>query len=118
MDENYTLNAIPSILDNGVWIMTDNASTGNNSSSYISFTTSRAATVYIAYDGGATSLPNWMGSFSNTGFTLGTTDSFSPVLNLYSRFYNAGTITLGGNMASGAGANGANSNYIVIVVPN
>lgn len=115
VDENYTINAIPAVLDNGVWIMTNNAATGNTSSSYITFSTDRDVTVYIAYDADATALPNWMSSYTNTGLTVGTTNSFSPTLDLYSHFYNAGPITLGGNLATGA--SGANSNYIVIVVP-
>ncbi|KAF0191356.1 MAG: hemagglutinin/hemolysin-like protein [Gammaproteobacteria bacterium] len=116
VDASYTLNGVPSVLASGRWIMTANADVGNTSSSYISFTTDRAVTVYIAYDAGATALPSWMSTFTNTGLTVGTTDSFSPILNLYSRSYSTGSITLGGNAATGA--SGANSNYVAIVVAN
>ena len=116
VDSTYTLTTIPPALANGRWIMTDDASRNNTSSSYITFDIDRAATVYIAYDSGATTLPNWMGGFSDTGMTLSTSDPYSPTLRLYSRTYSAGHVVLGGNMASGA--SGANSNYIPIVVSN
>jgi lysophospholipase L1-like esterase len=116
VDGTYTLTSIPPALTNGVWIMPASSDVNNTSESYISFNTDRSVTVYIAYDAGATALPNWMGAFTPTGTTLGTTDPLSPTLNVYSRNYPAGTITLGGNRA--AGASGADSNYIVTVVPN
>ena len=116
VDATYTLNSIPPVLANGRWIMTANADWNNTSSSLITFVVDRPVTVYIAYDAGATATPNWMGGYINTGMTVGSTDPSSPVLNLYSSTYSAGTITLGGNLA--AGASGANSNYVVIVVPN
>ncbi len=115
-DKASTLASIPPVLNNGRWIMSVNAEAGNTSSNYISFDADRSVTVYIAYDAGATSLPSWMSSFSPTGLTVETTDLLSPILKLYSRSYGAGTITLGGNMATGA--SGALSNYIAIVVEN
>jgi hypothetical protein len=94
--------------------MTANNDANNTSSSYVTFSVDRPVTVYIAYDAGASTRPNWMSSFSSTGLTLGTTDPFSSTLNLYSRSYGAGQITLGGNMA--AGASGSDSNYLAIIV--
>ncbi|MBK8161665.1 MAG: SGNH/GDSL hydrolase family protein [Gammaproteobacteria bacterium] len=116
VDKAYTLTSIPSILNNGRWIMTADADVGNASTGYLSFTVDRPVTVYIAYDAGATSLPNWMSAYTMTGLTVGTSDLLAPTLNLYSRVYTAGTVTLGGNMATGS--NGALANYVVIVVEN
>jgi lysophospholipase L1-like esterase len=116
VDRAYTLTAIPSALTEGRWIMTANNDANNTSSSYVTFSVDRPVTVYIAYDAGASTRPNWMSSFSSTGLTLGTTDPFSSTLNLYSRSYGAGQITLGGNMA--AGASGSDSNYLAIVIAN
>ncbi|MGE3480676.1 MAG: putative Ig domain-containing protein [Gammaproteobacteria bacterium] len=116
VDRAFTLTSIPPQLNPGVWIMGADNDVGNTSTNYLSFSTDRATTVYVAYDGGAATLPDWMSSFTPTGMTVGTTDPLSNTLNVYSRDYAAGTITLGGNQASGA--SGANSNYIVIVVPN
>ena len=116
VDNTYTLGAIPPALANGRWIMTDSNGLNNTSTSYITFDMDRAATVYIAYDAGATALPNWMNGFLDTGITLPTSDPFSPILHLYSHTYPAGHVVLGGNLAPGA--SGANSNYVAIVVPN
>lgn len=116
VDRAFTLTSIPPALSSGRWIMTANNDTGNSSSNYISFSVNRPVTVHIAYDRGASTLPDWMSTYTNTGLSLGTTDPLSPTLNLYSRSYGAGSIALGGNMASGA--SGANSHYIPIVVPD
>lgn len=116
VDRSYALTGIPTEIANGIWVMTANNDASNSSSSYITFDLDRPATVLIAYDAGAASLPNWMSAYANTGLTLGTNDPLSPTLNLYSRSYGAGSVVLGGNMANGA--SGANSNYIAIVVSN
>jgi len=114
IDRTYTLTSIPALLQNGIWIMTANADKSNSSDSYLSFTVDRNVTIYVAYDPRATSLPNWMGGFTDTGRTLGVTDPGTSFLRLYRKNYPNGTVTLGGNRA--AGASGANSNYLVIVV--
>jgi lysophospholipase L1-like esterase len=116
-EPTYTItDDIPAALTNGRWILTDNANKANTSSNYVSFSVDRAVTVYIAYDAGATALPAWMNGYINTGLTLQTTDPLSPVLNLYSKGFGVGSITLGGNMQSPAA--GADSNYSAIVVEN
>jgi lysophospholipase L1-like esterase len=115
VDRTFTLTSIPSALSDGRWIMTADSDANNTSSSYISFSVDRPVTVYIAYDAGASSLPDWMSSYSDTGLTLGTTDPDSPMLNVYGRSYSTGNVILGGNMA--AGANGSDSHYLTIVVP-
>jgi hypothetical protein len=115
IDRTYTLTSIPAFLRDGIWIMTANADKSNSSNSYLSFTVDRNVTIYVAYDSRATSLPNWMGGFTDTGETLGVTDSGSS-LHLYRKNYPEGVVTLGGNRA--AGASGASSNYLVIIVEN
>ncbi|MFH2066101.1 MAG: tandem-95 repeat protein [Pseudomonadota bacterium] len=116
VDEEYTITTIPSLIDDGIWIMTANADRNDTGSAYVSFDTDRSVTVFVAFDGGASSLPTWLDGFDNTGQTIGVTDPESPQLQLYSRSYAAGSIVLGGNMEGGS--NGANSNYLVIIVPN
>ena len=117
VDEAFTITgSIPPELSGGRWIMTANSDKSNSTTNYTSFTVDRPVTVYIAYDAGAIQPPNWMGGYSNTGLTLQTTDPLSPILDIYSASYPAGSITLGGNLANGA--IGADSNYIAIVVAN
>ena len=120
IDATFTLTSVPPALANGIWIQTANAlaERNNTSASYIDFTVDRPVTVYVAYDAGAASVPNWlnpsMSSFVDAGLDIQTSDPSSPTLHVYSRSYTAGTVSLGGNLASGAG--GANSNYLVVVV--
>ena len=120
IDEAYTLSSIPAALADGIWILPANAESGNTDAEYIEFKTNRQATVYVAYDAGASSLPDWLNpAVAESGYTdayldIQTTDPLSPTLHVYSQTFSAGTVSLGGNMA--AGATGANSNYLVIVV--
>ena len=121
VDETFTLSSIPAELDGGVWIMTANADKTDASGSYVTFDVDRPVTVYIAYDSGASSIPNWLktgNGFTKTGLTLKVDgDVLTSTFNLYRKVYPAGSINdLGGNLATGA--SGANSNYLAIVKPN
>ena len=120
VDEAYTLTSIPTGLGlaNGRWIMAANSDLGNTGSTYLSFDVDRSVTVYVAYDSGAATIPDWLSSskgFASTGYQLGTSNPSVPTMDLYSKTYTAGAISLGGNQADGA--TGA-ANYIVIVVEN
>lgn len=116
-DVSYAVTSIPEVLRDGIWLTTANAEAGSTASSYIQFEVDRAVTVYVAYDAGASSRPNWLNSgYVNTGLTVASTDPASPLLRVYQRTFAAGTVTLGGNLA--AGAAGADSNYVVIVTEN
>jgi lysophospholipase L1-like esterase len=116
VDESFTINNIPSVLENGRWIMTANSDKANTSGEYLSFNVDRNVTVYVAYDSGA-SIPNWLNSnFYDTGLNLGTSNPDVPSMDLYvSNTAMIGDISLGGNRADGA--NGA-ANYIAIIVEN
>ncbi len=96
--------------------MTANADKTSRSSNYLSFDVDRSVRVYVAYDSGATALPNWLsGSFTPTGNQLSSTDPAVPAFDLYWADFASGTVILGGNMADGANAL---ANYILIVVEN
>jgi lysophospholipase L1-like esterase len=111
IDENYTLENLPQPLFSAIWIMTANGDATNISTSYLSFNLDRTATVYVAYDArNGVVLPGWMSSFTNTGQQIDTT---AGMFDLYSRLYNAGSVTLPGNRADkGTGQ----LNYFVAVV--
>lgn len=117
VDAGDTVESIPAILSNAVWIMTGQANAGSTQNNFMSFDTPRAATVYVAYDSNASSLPTWLNpgtsSFQATGLTVVTSQTD---YTLYSRVVPAGAVTLGGNAA--AGANGATDMYIVAIRPN
>jgi hypothetical protein len=116
VDAAFTLADVPPVLADGRWVMTANADKASTVTNSVSFDVDRAVTVYIGYDAGASSRPDWMSLYSDTGLTITTTDPLTPVLSLYSRSLGAGTVTLGGNLATGA--SGADSNYVAIVVPD
>ena len=113
-DRTYTLTSVPS-----AYVGMDIIKTPNNdnsltaASNYLIFELDSAATVYVAYDSRAKSLPNWMSGFSDTGDVLSTSLSTQPQLKIYRRSYPAGaTVNLGANKAAGF-SGGTVSNYIV-----
>ncbi|MDL1976939.1 MAG: GDSL-type esterase/lipase family protein [Deltaproteobacteria bacterium] len=110
IDENYALTDIPAEVESGVWIMTANADGISTDFDFLSFNIDRNVSVYVAYDGNASMLPDWLSTFADTGLQVGTTNGS---LNLYNRDYASGPISLGGNMAGGGTGT---SNYIIIVV--
>ena len=118
VDEAYTvIDPLPAQLNNGIWIKTANADKSNSNISYVSFDLDRSATVYVAYDAGATTLPDWLSGYTDTGLTIATTDPLTPNLRLYSMaFVGPTSVTLGGNLQGSAA--GADSNYVAIVVKN
>lgn len=115
VDRDYRLTATPEELEGGVWIMTADEDAGNRSEAYLGFEVGRAVTVNVVYDAGASSLPNWMDGFTDTGLVVGTDNPDAPVMRAYSREYQAGAVSLGANMASGAV--GASAHYLVLVQP-
>ena len=112
IDRSYKITAVPSALAGASLIQTANDDKRNTSSSFIIFNLSQTATVYVAYDPRATALPNWLSSWQKSTDRLGVDDSQISNMNLYSKSFPAGKVTLGGNMASPAA--GAGNNYLVI----
>jgi len=80
---------------------------------YLTFEMPYDGTVYVAYDGRATGIPNWMSGFSDTGDVIHTSLQTQPYLKVYSKTYNSGTrVSLGTNRAKGFSGKTV-SNYIV-----
>jgi lysophospholipase L1-like esterase len=113
-DRPYILTSVPTVLKRGIWVMAPEADAVNTSDQYLSFTINHRASVYVAYDSRATALPHWLRSFTDTGLTVGVSEPETPLLRLYRLDNLTGPITLGGNQA--AGASGALTNYIAVVV--
>ena len=113
-DRSYQLTGVPSSYDNMDAIITPNDDRNRtDASGYVTFTMPYAGTVYVAFDSRATSLPNWMNGFVNTGDVLRTSLSSQPSLKIYRRSYSSGAIVnFGGNKAAGF-AGGTVSNYII-----
>jgi len=120
VDKSYVLEAIPAELAGGRWIMTANADVGNTDATYLTFDAQGPFDLYVAYDAGAASIPNW---FADEGFQLvngivvETSNTEAPRLNLYRKAYNLPgpiTVTLPGT--DYLNATGANANYVGIAV--
>ena len=97
--------------------MTNDLNRDKANTDYLSFDIPAAstATLYIAYDAAATTLPTWLDSYTDTGLQLTTDNPAAPIMQLYSLSNVSGNVVLEGANAS---VNGASSNYTVIVVPN
>jgi hypothetical protein len=112
IDRSYTFTSMPNIFEGQQFIRT--ANTGDKwatEADFLQFELTSRATVYVAYDIRATAFPGWLGSWTDTGMTIGTTDVMRQV---YEKDFAAGPVTLGGNAM--APMQGAESNYNVIVI--
>ena len=118
VDRTFTVNsAVPSNVSGATFIMTANSDKNTNpgSSSYMSFTLTQAATVYIAYCTAITAKPTWLTTnFADTGTSITNTSAFT--FELYKANFAAGsTVTLGSNVVTGG--NTSQGMYTVILVP-
>lgn len=107
-DRNYTFKELPSFLVDGEFIKVKNGDKTKSSSDYLKFELKKSSDLYVAYDARADKLPEWLRSWEDTEYTLKTSDN---VFDIYRKASQSGSLTLGGNMASGA--SGAESNYIL-----
>jgi len=112
-DRTYKITTVPYSLAGASLIQTANNDKWNTSSSMLSFNLSQPATVYVAYDPRAAALPSWLNGWQKSTERIGVNDSKISNMNLYSKYFAAGKVTLGGNMASPA--KGAENNYFVFV---
>ena len=112
-DRGYQLTGVPLLYENMDAIITPNNDRNRKDvRDYLTFTMPYDGAVYVAYDGRATSLPQWMNGFVDTGDTLKTSLSSQPYLKIFVHNYAQGdVINLGGNKAPGFA--GKASNYIV-----
>jgi K319L-like, PKD domain len=113
-DRTYKITSVPSKYIGMDMIKTPNDDRNLTAASdYLTFEMPYDGIVYVGYDSRATSLPNWMSGFSNTGDRIYTSLSSQPYLNVYSRSYSAGDcVNLGGNKAPGFSGRTV-SNYMV-----
>ena len=116
IDRTYTVTSVPNALAEASFIKTANGDKANSGNTLLSFTLTQGATVYVAYDPRATTLPAWLNSWKKEAFTLGTTDPGTSFFDVYSKSFVAGVVSLGGALASPAA--GAQMNYLVAAQPS
>lgn len=116
-DRDYTLTRVPAVYAGMAVITTPNDDRNlNTESDYLTFEMSAAGTVYVAYDSRATSQPEWMDGFIDTGDVLLTSLSSQPSLKIYSKAFEQGEcVNFGANKAPGFTGEKV-SNYIVFSV--
>lgn len=125
--DTVSLDSVPVYIDRTSWftevpqkylglpfIRTANEDRGNTNANFLTFTIDRNATLYVCYSASAQSVPNWLSSqFANTGETL---SRLYHTWNVWQGKFPTGSVTLGGNMATGASGDGLGM-YIVMVGP-
>lgn len=109
VDRDYTVVDLPKALDGLTYIRPRNDDKWYKENDLLSFMLEGDATLYVAFDSRAGSLPSWLSSWERIDMTIGTTDvSF----NVYSKAFSKGKVTLGGNAVSPM--SGAESTYLVL----
>jgi len=112
IDRSYTFTSVPAAHEGREFIRTANDDRNATNPDFLTFTLTADATVCVAYDDRATSLPAWLDdSWTLTGDTIGTSDM---TRRLYKKDFPAGSVTLGGNAMPPTA--GADSNYNVTAV--
>lgn len=122
IDRTYTISALSANLadSRNQMILTAYDDKAVTSSSHLTFTLNRAATVYVCYDGRVTTLPAFLndGTWTLTTETFSTTHTTASPFKVYSKSFAAGSVTLGGPLqspAAGTWPGGQNAPYFVIV---
>lgn len=114
-DRAYQVTGVPAFLEKAAFIRTANSDKTNKNTSAVTFSLSQAAKVYVAYDPRATALPAWLNGWQKLTDKLNINDSKISYLTLYTKSFPAGTVSLGGTLASPAA--GALNNYVVLANP-
>ena len=113
-DRSYTLTSVPSQYAGFDMIKTPNTDRDLTSAAdYLTFEVQDDSKVYVAFDRRASSLPDWMDEFSDTGKTIKTSLSSQGYLKVYSKNYSAGECLVLGNNKGPGYSGGTMSNYVV-----
>ncbi|PSR52256.1 hypothetical protein AHMF7605_01320 [Adhaeribacter arboris] len=114
-DRIYQATSVPTFLNGAPFIQTPNDDKANRLPEVLSFELSQEATVYVAYDPLALVLPAWLSDWQKSAESIGLNDPRIDRLDLYSKTFPAGTVTIGSNLARPAV--GSKNTYIVVVKP-
>ena len=106
VDKDEKITALPVELQGMLWLKTQNAD--KNIKKNITFATNRPARIFIGYDKGAATAPDWMQSWTYWGTGITTEDDGSSPFKIYYKDFPAGSILLGSN-------NKSNSMYVILV---
>ena len=115
-DREYRFRNVPSELAGSLLVQTPNDDSGSSGSEFLDVETVLPMTVLLGYDTRVTTPPAWLltpkNGFMGTGQTIATDDA---TFRVYSKKFDAGRITIGGNTDDRNP--GGKSNYVVILQP-
>jgi hypothetical protein len=94
IDRDYVLQSLPESLRNLVWIRTANDHKESADTTFMVFTISDRANVYVGYDRENLQIPSWLSTWALTSAQIVTNDA---TFNVYSKTFPAGQVILGGN---------------------
>lgn len=111
-DRDYVYKVVPEAFVGCDYLQSRGDDKTKSEAGWVSFTMSRAATVYVAFDDRLTTKPQWLSTFTETADKLVFKDTSENRINLiiYRKDFPAGEVSLGGN---GGGDDCAN--YVVLV---
>jgi putative membrane-bound dehydrogenase-like protein len=116
-DREYTFSKVPTELLASILLQTPNSDSGSQGDAVFEFETVLPMTVFLGHDTRVAKPPAWLTDprrgFSTTDLQVSTNDA---TFRIYSRSFEAGRISLGGNTVDGVP--GGKSNYIVILRPD
>ena len=113
LDRKYVVTGVPAALEGAAFIRSANNDKVVRTNEYMTFTVTKDAYVYVAYDQRGSALPEWLKGWEPTSAIMTTSDVERRMLR---KFYKAKSIVkVGGNWAGPAA--GSESNYNVIVAP-
>lgn len=100
VDRTYTYAQVPPALLGQSFVITANGDKYSTGDALFSVDISRRALVHIAHDDRALPKPAWLGDFVDTGEDIVSSDGANR-FSLFAKAFDPGTVTLGGNVASG-----------------
>ncbi len=110
LDRDYLFTDVPDALEPFPWVVTANDDKQVTDLDFLTFEVSEPVTVWLGRDVRLDSEPPWMATWVRTDLQLKTDDTD---FNFYVRYFDAGTVTLGGNDGGES-----SSMYVLCVVPH
>ncbi|HHS12526.1 MAG TPA: T9SS type A sorting domain-containing protein [bacterium] len=110
IDRDYTVSSVPDSREGLIWISTANDDKAVRDDDFLTFELKYRSNLFIAYDSRIAALPRWLLEWELTGETI--VDSRGSVFDLYTRKFESGSVTLGGNCGSSD-----DNMYFILVEP-
>ena len=110
VDQDVLIDEVPPRFEAWTYVRTASDDKSIQDESAVTLTLTDTATVALAYDERATTLPDWLENWTDTDEVLATTDGRH---NIFTRVFGPGTVALGGNQSGGA--NGAQRMYVLFI---